>query len=73
VAERQWIPNDTEHRMIELVWIFEERTYGQLMHYGATHSLVRYESGGLDIEEWLENDEFELRSERAFEYEADDE
>lgn len=59
--------------MIELVWILEERVYGVLLSYGATHSLVKYESGGLDIEEWLENDEFELRSERAIEYEADGE
>lgn len=57
---------------MEFVWIEEERTYGLLVHYGATHSLVRYESDGVEIEEWLENDDFEFRSERAFEYEQED-
>jgi hypothetical protein len=59
--------------VIEYVWIFSERTYGQLLRYGATHSLVRYIDEEIEIEEWLENDDFEFRSERAFEYEQDDE
>ncbi len=55
----------------EWVWIYDERLYGELVHYGATYSLVRYEKMGHVWEEWLENDDFELRSERAFEYEQD--
>lgn len=58
---------------MEYVWIFEERVYGVLLNYGAAVSLVRYESNGLEYEEWLDNDDFEFRSERAFEYEQDDE
>lgn len=56
--------------MIEWVWIFEERNYGQLLHYGAFYSKVRYLSGGLEIEEWLSNDDFEVREGRI-EYEQE--
>lgn len=57
--------------MIEYVWIFSERNYGELLHYGAFCSFVRYESGGLQIEEWLNNDDFEIRQEHAIEYEQE--
>ena len=58
---------------MEYVWIHHVKNYGVLVHYGAEYSLIRYDQDGLEIEEWLENDDFELRSERAFEYEQDDE
>ena len=59
--------------MNEWVWIHEERVYGELLNYGTYFSTVRYEKDGLLCEVLLENDEFELRSERAFDYEADTE
>lgn len=55
--------------MTEIVWIFEERTYGELLHLGAFYSLVRFVSHGLEYEEWLSNDDFEIREEHTVEHE----
>ena len=55
--------------MNEWVWIHEERVYGELINYGTYFSRVRYEKSGLEYEVLLENDEFEFRSERFFDYE----
>lgn len=57
---------------VEWVWLYDEQAYGVVLKYGATHSLIRYESVGHIWEEWIENDDFEFRSERAIEYEQDD-
>lgn len=42
----------------EIVWLTEERTFGELITLGAYYSLVRYTRGGIDYDVLISNDEF---------------
>lgn len=55
-----------------LVWLPVEQTYGFIVGpMGAYYSTIRYNSGGMEFEVLMENNEFELREEGPFEYESD--
>ena len=43
---------------IEIVWLFEEERYAQLIRMDAYFSTVRYSHGGIDYEVLVSNDEF---------------
>ena len=53
-----------------LIWIIDERIYGELVTMGAYYSTVRYVRDGLEYEVDLENDEFIL-VEDLIEYDND--
>lgn len=48
-------------RRNEIVWLTEERTYGELLSLGAHYSMVRYTRGGIDYEVLVSNDEFDIK------------
>lgn len=57
-----------------LVWLTEERTFGELVSMGAFYSRVRYFKEGIDYEVYIENDEFEeIWEDDGFDHEEDDE
>lgn len=51
------MPRNYEERLV-VVWLRDERTFGTLKTQGAYASLIQYTSGGIDCEEWVENDDF---------------
>lgn len=50
-----------------IVWLIEERCWGEMFQYGAFYSLIEYECDGEKILEWVSNDDWEDR----FGYEPD--
>ena len=55
----------------EVVWLFEERTFGFLIYRGAYYSLIKYAWKGIDYEVEVANDDYEFWQEHAIEYEQD--
>lgn len=49
----------------EIVWLTEERRYGELLARGAYFSIVTYTLGGIDYEVLVENDEYVFREDHA--------
>jgi hypothetical protein len=54
------------YEIINIVYIYEEKTYGTVDQLGAFASLVKYKKDGIDHEELLENDEFAIVDEIVF-------
>ncbi len=54
-----------------VVWLSEYRTFGYLLQEGAFTSLIRFMHEGEDIEEQIENDEYNLWEEHAIDYESE--
>ena len=53
----------------KLVWMIEEHTTAELIHYGAYTSRVKFFYEGLEYDEIVMNDEFILYSELGIEQE----
>jgi hypothetical protein len=50
-------------RSVEYVWLIEERCYGILVNMGAHVSRVKYNTGGIEYEVFISNDEIEFINE----------
>lgn len=57
--------------MEEVVWLKEQRRFGILVQWNAHYSIVSYREDGVDYEVEIENDDYDLWSERAIDYESD--
>ena len=44
----------------EIVWIYSEKCYGEIIKYGAFYSLVAYTKDKTRFEVYLENEEFSV-------------
>lgn len=55
--------------MRDIIWMIDERVYGEILVHGAFVSFVRYTSKGMDYEVWVENDDFEVWKEHDYEQE----
>jgi hypothetical protein len=53
---------------IQIVWIYEESVYGNIISEGVYASLIRYQKDGIDHQVYLENDEFIVMDEIGFEH-----
>lgn len=42
-----------------IVWLIEERTFGEIVNLGAFFSTIRYAHGGIDYEVLMDNNDFE--------------
>ena len=56
---------------MELVWIIEEKCWGNVIRIIPDHCLVRYQQYGHDVEEWFENDEVTDIRDMGIEYELE--
>ena len=52
--------------IINIVYIYSERSYGTIEQLGAFASMVKYQKDGIDLEVLLENDEFAIVDEIVF-------
>lgn len=53
---------------IQIVWIYPESVYGNIVKEGLYASLVRYQKDGIDHQVYLENDDFIVMDELGFEH-----
>ena len=54
-----------------VVWLHEYRTFGYLLQQGAFFSTIRFMLDGEDVEEQVENDEYEDWEAHAIDYESE--
>lgn len=54
------------YEIINVVYIYEEKTHGTVDNLGAFASVVKYQKDGIEYEELLENDEFAIVDEIVF-------
>ncbi len=59
----------SEHIKKPIVWLTEYRTFGWLLQQGAFFSTIVYSVDGIDYEEQIENDEYELWEDYGTDYE----
>lgn len=61
----------TEYKDKPVVWLTEYRTFGWLLKVGAYFSTIVYTVEGIDYEEEIENNEYELWENHAIDYESE--
>ena len=54
------------YEIINIVYIYSEKSYGAVEQLGAFASMVKYQKDGIDYEVLLENDEFAIVDEIVF-------
>lgn len=60
------------YEIINVVYIYDEKTYGTVDKLGAFASVVKYNKDGIDYEELLENSDFAIVDEIVFHHVEED-
>ncbi len=56
----------------EQVWLKTHNVWAVLISRGAYYSHVVWSNDGVEYEDYVENDDYDFWTERAFEFESDD-
>jgi hypothetical protein len=55
-----------------MVWLVSEKCWGRVVRMTTHYSLVKYYHEGLDVEEWMENDEIIDVKDMGIDYELEE-
>ena len=57
---------------MHMVWLVSEKCWGRVVRMTTHYSLVKYYHEGLDVEEWMENDEIIDVKDMGIDYELEE-